>query len=74
MGQSSVVRIERKSIKSVKSTLSKRSDIGNKVNSPETNIEDFLTFYTDKHPLYNKNLSNFKILVKGEDFHLYSVV
>jgi hypothetical protein len=56
---------------SVKSTLSKRSNIGNKVGSPETSVEEFLQFFTEKHPLFKHNLSNFIALVKGEDFHLY---
>lgn len=42
--------------------------------APETNVEEFLSFFTDKHPLFNQNLSNFKALIKSEDFHLYSVV
>jgi hypothetical protein len=53
---------------SVKSTLSKRSNIGNKVGSPETSVEEFLQFFTEKHPLFKHNLSNFIALVKGEDF------
>ena len=69
-----VTNDRRTTMKSVKSTLSKKSDIGNKVNSPETSVEEFLAFFTDLHPLFHKNLSNFKILVKSEDFHLYSVV
>jgi hypothetical protein len=64
--------LRRGSVKST--TLSKRSDIGNKVIVPETSVEEFLAFFSDKHPLFKQNLSNFKALVKGEDFHLYSVV
>jgi len=64
--------IRRGSVKST--TLSKKSDIGNKVIAPETSVEEFLSFFSDKHPLFKQNLSNFKALVKGEDFQLYSVV
>jgi serine/threonine protein kinase len=34
-------------------SLSKKSDIGNKVNSPETDVEEFLSYFTEQHPLYS---------------------
>ena len=37
-----------------------------------TDIEEFL-HYTASHPLREQRLTNYALLVKNEDFHLYSV-
>ena len=39
-----------------------------------TDIEEFLNHFSAKHPLYDQGLSKFALLVKNEDFHLYSVM
>jgi len=39
-----------------------------------TDIEEFLMHFDKKHPLFDQGMSKFALLVKNEDFHLYSVV
>ena len=39
-----------------------------------TDIEEFLNHFSSKHPLYEQGLTKFALLVKNEDFHLYSVM
>ena len=38
-----------------------------------TDIEDFLSNFQSNHPLLEQGLRNYALLVKNEDFHLYSV-
>ena len=38
-----------------------------------TDIEEFLLYFSQHHPLQEQGLSNYSLLVKNEDFHLYSV-
>lgn len=38
-----------------------------------TDIEEFLLHYNQEHPLIKQGLSDYSLLVKNEDFHLYSV-
>ena len=42
--------------------------------SQTTDIEEFLMSYDQKHPLQQHGISNYALLVRNEDFHLYSVV
>lgn len=41
--------------------------------APGTDIEEFLLHFAAEHPLREQGLSNYALLVKNEDFHLYSV-
>ena len=38
-----------------------------------TDIEEFLMHFSQLHPLQEQGLVNYSLLVKNEDFHLYSV-
>ena len=40
---------------------------------PDTEIEEFLLHYSQEHPLRQQGLGNYALLVKNQDYHLYSV-
>ena len=44
------------------------------MHSTLTDIEQILVHFSEKHPLYDQGLTKFALLVKNEDFHLYSVM
>ena len=62
----------RKSV--IRQSMSSEQDMGQSVQSALTDIEEFLNHFSSKHPLYEQGLTKFALLVKNEDFHLYSVM